>query len=407
MTIRWITELLGTAPALEVRDLPNIAIVDVRDLVDKAGNRQDAIREKIFCGVEQIRKGIKTVVCCDYGISRSNAVAAGIIAVHQQIRFVDAVKMVQLKTGENEIKLDPLDIVRQAVEGERGIQKKTFKRKILVTGGRGFIGAIVCKALEKTFEVISPSRQELDIEKGATQLSLLVAEYDVECIIHLANPRVYTSNLALGSTLTMLRNVLEVCASHHISMIFPSSWEIYSGYAGQLLADEQLPAFARGPYGDTKLLAEALIRQFQITSNLCCAILRSSPLYGIGSDKPKFIYNFLDKATRNETIVTHHYLNGEAELDLLHVDDFAAGLVAVCEKQYSGILNFGTGITTSTKTIAELIRDELGSNSRVEQTQINSTRAAIAMNHQKATDVLGWKPQIPLSQGLKQLLQAR
>ena len=404
MTIRWITELLGTASALDVRDMTEIAIVDVRDLVDKAGNRQDAIKEKILCGVEHLRNGIKTVVCCDYGISRSNAIAAGIITFHQQISFLDAVRLVQARTGETEIKLDPLEAVRRTVEDARPSRHSESRRTVLVTGARGFIGSAVCKGFANQCEVIAPTREELDIEQGGTRLSLLVAEHDVDCIIHLANPRVYTSNIALGKTLTMVRNVLEVCAARGVSFIYPSGWEIYSGYAGTLLADETLPAFARGPYGETKYLAETLIKQFQVASKINCAILRSSPLYGLGADKPKFIYNFIDKARRGEAIVTHRYSNGDAALDLLHVDDFADGILKACSEKYVGTLNFGTGVTTTTKSIAEFIKTELRSSSIIEQTQIESTTAAIAMNCKKADEVLGWSPSISLHDGLRTLL---
>jgi len=405
MSIRWITELLGTAPAAEIRNLTEMELVDVRDLVDKAGNRPDAVKEKILAGVQCLRNGSKAVVCCDYGISRSNAVAAGILAVHNQIPFLDAVRMVQEKTGETEIKLAPLEAVRRAVEGDASNCKVKDRRTILVTGARGFIGTAVCKQLvANQFEVIAPSREQLDIEMGSTQLNLLAAQYNVDCIIHLANPRVYTSNIALGKTLAMLRNVLEVCTTLDISMVYPSGWEIYSGYVGKLFVDETVPAFAHGPYGDTKYLAELMIQQFQRTSDLRCTVMRSSPVYGTGSDRPKFIYNFIDKACHSEPIVTHHYLNADAELDLLHIDDFTDAIIRVCIQKYIGVINVGTGITTSTRVIAEMLKKELGSKSTVQQKQIESYTACISMNYQKANRVLDWKPKIMIEEGLKQLL---
>src|SRR3972149_1542382 len=85
MTIRWITPLLGTAPALLFHQEADMNIIDVRDLVDKAGNRADAVRQKITEGCESLREGKKTVVCCDYGISRSNAIAVGILALSESI----------------------------------------------------------------------------------------------------------------------------------------------------------------------------------------------------------------------------------------------------------------------------------------------------------------------------------
>ena len=404
MTIHWITPLLGTAPAEEVQDLTDIKLIDVRDLVDKAGNRPDAVREKIMAGVNYLESGDKTIVCCDYGISRSNALAAGIFAVYNKLSFAEAVKVVQETTGEKEIKLELLDVVRRSIESKVSATSPKGINTVLVTGARGFVGTALCKRLGNDYQVIAPSRLQLDIQQGNTQLSLLVGQHNVDCIIHLANPRVYTSNVALGETLTMLRNVLDVCMSHDIPLIYPSGWEIYSGYSGTLVADEALPAFPCGPYGETKYLAELMIAHWQRTTDIRCAILRSSPVYGTGSRKPKFIYNFMEKAKRSEPIITHRYLNGNPALDLLHIDDFVDSIVRVYKHQYVGALNIGTGILTSTWDIAEKLRNDLGSNSRIEQTQIETYTACVAMNYQKANRILGWHPRVTLNEGLRSLL---
>ena len=404
MSIRWITTHLGTGPALQVAQEPDIKIIDVRDLVDKNGNRADVVRQKINEGCDSLRAGKKTVVCCDHGISRSNAVAVGILSMYEAITFESAVRRVLEATGEREIKVDLLQAVRLAL----GLDKKQNqhqKRRVLVTGGTGFIGRPVSQKLSEVFEVFTPSRSELNLQLGSTQLDLLIGENEIDCIVHLANPRVYTSNIALGDTLTMLRNVLDVCVSRSIKMIYLSSWEVYSGYrSSNLFADESLPLFPRGPYADTKFLAEILIEQFRKTLGLKCTILRSSPVYGIDSDKPKFIYNFIDKVKRSEPIITHRYRNGSSALDLLYIDDLVAAVVKAVCNTFEGNLNIGTGILLPITFIAETLREMIGGKNNINHTNIDSETACIAMDSSRAYEILGWKSKIDLKNGLKCIL---
>jgi UDP-glucuronate decarboxylase len=404
MNIRWITPLLGTGAALRVRREADMDIIDVRDLVDKAGNRADAVRQKITEGCESLRAGKKTVVCCDYGISRSNAVAAGILAKYESIPFEAAVRRVLEATGEKEIKVDPLQAVRKALEVD---QKKIPHEclRTLVTGGTGFLGKPLGQRLSEEFAVISPDRKELDLQQGSTQLDLLAGEGEIDCIVHLANPRVYTSNIALGDTLTMLRNVLDVCVARDIKLVYLSSWEVYSGYrSNHLKADESIPLLPKGPYAETKYLCEMLIEHSRRTQGLRCTMLRSSPVYGVGSDKPKFIYNFIDKIRRSQRIVTHRYNNGLPALDLLYIDDLVTAVARAVGSEFSGNLNIGTGVITSTRKIAEALQDLLHGQSDIDATQIDGDTACIAMDSSQALEVLGWQSTIDVEQGLKLVL---
>ena len=405
MSIRWITPQLGTGPALQVRRESDMHIIDVRDLVDKAGNRSDAVYQKITEGCDSLRAGNKTVVCCDYGISRSNAVAVGILAMYEAIPFEAAVRRVLEATGEKEIKVDPLLAVRQAL----GVDKKHShhqKRRVLVTGASGTLGKPVSQKLAEEFDVVTPNRSVLDLQLGSTQLDLLVGENEIDCIVHLANPRIYTSNIALGDTLTMLRNVLDVCIARDIKLIYLSGWEVYSGYrSSDLYADESLPLLPKGPYAETKYLTEILIEHSRRTQGLRCTMLRSSPVYGIGSDKPKFIYNFIDKIKRSQCVVTHRYNNGAPALDLLYIDDLISAVIKAVGSDFEGNLNIGTGVVTSTQKIAEILREMLGGHNNIDSTLINSDTAVIAMDASKAHEALDWKPKIIIEQGLQMILE--
>ena len=405
MSIRWITQQLGTASALEVQKEDDLNIIDVRDLVDKEGNRPQAVRQKINEGSDSLRAGKKTVVCCDYGISRSNAIAAGILALYEAIPFESAARRVLEATGEKEIKTQLLQVVREAlgVDRKRSLHQK---RRVLITGGSGFIRKSVCQNLVGLCEVFSPSRSELDLQLGSTQLDLMVSERKIECIVHLANPRIYNTNSALGNTLTMLRNVLDVCVTHDVRLIYLSGWEVYSGYrSSKLVADESMPLLPKGPYGEAKYLAEMLIEHSRRTQGLRCTMLRSSPVYGIGSDKPRFIFTFIEKIERSQNIITHLYNNGDPALDLLYIDDLVSAIAKSIDSEFEGNLNIGTGVTTTTRRIAEILQELLKVKVDIDSVRINTDTAVIALDASKARKTLDWNPTISVPEGLQLILE--
>ena len=407
MSIRWITPSLGTGPYSAVLDESEDTVIDVRDLVDKSGNPASSILEKINQGVTALNNGLRVIVCCDYGMSRSNAIAAGILASFEKAGFEHCLSRVLAATGETEGKLGPLKAVRNAL----GLPKRQHgiypQPRILVTGGNGFLGRALQEAVAEEFEICAPCRSELDLTQGSTKLALLAEEHDTDWIVHLANPRVYTSNAAMGQTLTMLHNVIDVCVNMDIPLLYPSNWEIYSGYSGTLRADEATPPLPRGPYGETKYLAEVLIEHHNRTSGLRSSVLRSSPVYGKGSDRPKFIYNYIGKAVSRMNITTHQYSNGDPMLDLLHVDDLVAAIIAAIKAKHTGHLNIGSGILISTNDIAKMLVSKLNSRSGIERITINADTARIAMNWSRALSEIGWEPRTALNEGLDDILLYR
>lgn len=408
--IRWVNEFLGTAPGMIQPEDPSIAILDVRDLVDKAGNTLELVKKKIEHGVSLLRQGRKVVVCCDYGISRSNAIAAGILAAHEDMPLSTAVRTIIDRTGERAIKVELVSAIRYALEGgAEKIKGRHTHTHVLVTGGSGFIGKAILERLNQraNISVYSPGRGQLDLYAGSIELDLFVREHGVNCILHLANPRIYTDNRAMGETLALLRNVLEVCRENKIRLIYPSCWEVYSGYyTNSLLASEILPAFPRGPYGETKHLCEMLVRHHVGMYGLNCLTLRSSPVYGPGAERPKFIHTFIQKALCGDKIVTHKYLNGLPSLDLLYIDDFLAVTVSAIESEITGEVNIGSGRAVTTKEVAEKIIKLARSPSKVSQISVNTYVTNITMDIQKAINTLGWTPMTTLDTGLEKLMHS-
>lgn len=403
--IRWINDKIGTASFFEIeKKLPgNIAILDVRDLVDKKGNSNSAVFEKVDEGVKLLEKGYKVIVACDYGISRSNSIAAGIIAVKEKITLEEAISEVINKTGEKEIKIEMIESVWSTFNKNENVN--TEKKDILIIGGTGFIGSKLQERLiEEGISFIAPKRTEIDIENSSLELSLFVKKYSPKYIIHLANPRIYTSSIAMGKSINMLNHVLKVCVENSVCLIYPSGWEVYSGYATkEIIANTNLPLLAKDTYGLTKLLCEELINQYEKEYNYKICVLRYSPIFGENSDRPKFLYNFLDKARKNEKIITHKYKNGEPKLDLIYIDDAIEGIILAYKKEITGKYNLGSGKLFGTKYIADSIVKYLGSTSVVEYREIDNYWANISMDSKEFNKLTGWQ----VKTGFKEWLTKR
>lgn len=402
--IRWINKQLGTASFTDPEIGADLAVLDVRDLVDKHGNSPKAIRDKIEQGVALLRQERRLVVCCDYGISRSNAIAAGILSQQSAVSLEAAVRQVMRATGEQEIKLEPLRAVRAALSATPEAVK-CLQPRVLITGGSGFIGSRLRAALGSEHFYLAPSRSEADLITGALELDLLVKEHQINTIVHLANPRVYTSNRAMGEAVTMLRNVIQVCIDNDIRLIFASHWEVYAAYRAQeLCATTELPIYTKGPYGETKQICEVMLAHHRHMYGLKCCLLRSATVYGEGGDRPKFIYNFISKAKAGEKILTHRYLNGEPKLDLLHIDDFVAALIILISSNFAGDLNIGSGLAVGTKKIAEWLVNRLQSASVIESRPIDDFAPNILMDSSDARRWLAWEPKVDWQSGIERLL---
>ena len=405
--IRWITERLGTAAWDHVSKQPDIYLLDVRDLVDKSGNSADFVKGKIEEGVDQLVQGKKVIVACDYGISRSNAIAAGILACTEGMTLDAAIRTVLRATGEIGIKVEVLSVVRSAVEVEKTAPFPPVSKasRVLITGAGGFIGTSVLRRPAKDFEALPVNRRDVDLLGGSVELDLIAKDTGANTLLHLANPRIYTTSESMGQTLCMLKNVLDVCRENNLRLVFLSGWEVYSGYRTQgLLAGEQTPLFPGGTYGQTKYLCEILIENYRVLHGIQTLVLRSSPVYGACAERPKFILNFLRRARNHETIRTHRYRNGFPALDLLHIDDLVDALVLAAQRAVSGVFNIGSGMAVATAEVADHLVKKIGSNSRIEHIDIDDYASNIVMDTRQAQSMLGWRPKILWRQGLDDVI---
>lgn len=401
--IRWIRDWLGTA-AYNDLDRGDSLVVDVRHHVDKAGNPEHALRRSIETGLAGRREGKRIIVACDFGISRSNAIAAGILSRAEGYSFDQALSEVVEATGETQIKLDMAASVRRALGEALPIRSKTA---VLVTGGSGFIGRRLVDSLSDRHTVLAPRRSDLDLSAGNLSLARYCESRDVAQIVHLAYPRQYTSPAAVSESLTMLRTLLDVCGTLDMRLIVVSSWVVFSGYkTTSLRADETLPLRSKGTYGDAKLLEDTLLSAYLARGDVRAVLCRLAPVYGPGGERPRLIRTFAEAIAAGRKVATHRYRNGTPALDLLYIEDAVSALRTVLQNDCEGTFHFGTGRLTETPLVARHLSRFLGVCLEHEEIAIEDDTSNIAMDPTKALLKFGWEPKVSVEDGLAETIQS-
>lgn len=400
--IRWIRPKLGTAPHGELTG-SDYAVIDVRHLVDKAGNPPNEVAELIDAGNRAYRSGRTVVVTCDFGVSRSNAVAAGILSVAETLPYDEALLEVRRATGESEIKLDLAAVVRVAVE--RGATAANGGRgSVLLTGGSGFVGSRLAAVMKDDVSLFTPARVELDL-CDATAVDAYCRERGIGQLVHLAYPRVYTNAAAAGESITMLRCILDVCRLRKIRLVFVSGSIVLGGYATtDMIADENTPLRPKGIYGENKYLEERLLRLYTDRGDVEAIVCRFAPIYGPGGSRPRFLRTSYDAIQRGDQIATHRFRNGRPAMDLLYVDDAVGALRAAVRTVHNGVFHFGAGNLRTTVELARELAALAGKPLNFTEIPIDDFTSNVVLSSSKAKDLLAWTPEVALEEGLKKTL---
>jgi nucleoside-diphosphate-sugar epimerase len=403
--IRWITPEFGTAPYHGVPP-GEAVIVDVRDLVDGEGNSEELLWQKVSAAADALASGRRVIVCCDFGISRSNSIAMAALACWRGIPFPQAQRMVLDTTGEREMRIDVLNAVRRAFERRRPASaRRPVKTTVLITGASGSIGRAASSRLAESASVIGLSSTDVDLARDAASLDLAVKEHGVRRLVHFAHPRRSGTAGALGQSISMLKNVLDVCLANEVHLVFVSSWEVFSGQTAERFdADESAKRLPKSMVGIAKSLGEDLLAT--AGERLPLTIVRPARIYGGASPSPKVLRNFADRCLKGEPIVLHKFRNGLALLDFVHVDDVASGIQSILAKGATGVFHLGGEQPLRTDELLEALAARLGKKCRQGSQPIDSWAANVALRSERARVDLGWRREHTLQDGLAEIALA-
>lgn len=310
-------------------------------------------------------------------------------------------------------------------------------KKLLVTGGSGFIGCNFIEYMLKTYPTYEIVNVDLLTYAGSLENNRAVSGYpqyrfiqgDIrdrtfifelfekemfDWVVNFAaeshvdrsieNPADFLTTNILGTQILM-----DACRAYQVKRFHQvSTDEVYGDLAldSELLFTEDFPLKASSPYSASKASADLLVLSYFRTFQLPVTISRCSNNYGPYQFPEKLIPLMILKALKNEKLPV--YGTGENIRDWLHVLDHCKAIDAILHKGCSGeVYNIGGNQEYSNLTIVKFILDEL--RKPYELIEFVTDRPGhdlrYAIDSSKIQEELGWAPSYSFETGLKSTIE--
>lgn len=299
-----------------------------------------------------------------------------------------------------------------------------MKKKILITGASGFIGAAVCKKLSKKYQVIgivSPFSKTVRLKKVSNKMKIISVDlaqghgvykifkkYNPDYVIHLATHGVYSyqqndEDRIIIDNYLMLANLLKYSVKFDVKkFINTGSVFEYGTTKGKVKESDIDLSDILNKYSGVKIATTALVNSY--AQNINVMTLRLFTTYGPGEDDTRFVKSTIDKAMRREPI---RLVKGVVR-DFVYIDDVADAYAAAIEIDYKSgeIINIAGGSRITLTQFANLVKKITNSNSTIicDQTFKRFKESACWADISRAKKVLGWSPKNSVLIGIKKML---
>ncbi len=308
-------------------------------------------------------------------------------------------------------------------------------RNVLVTGAGGFIGSHLVEALilrganVRAFvrynsrgdagllrELDSKVLKEVEIIGGdlRDEDAVRKAVHGQQLVLHLGAlisiPYSYYHPVEVANTnINGTLNVLQACRDFGVErLVHTSTSEVY-GTAKIVPIDESHPLKGQSPYSASKIGADKLAESYFCAYGLPVVTVRPFNTYGPRQSARAVIPTIITQALARDTIKLG---NLTATRDFTYVSDTVEGfLKAACAEGGLGkTFNLGTGQEIQIGELAELVIKLVNRKVEVEveDQRLRPEKSEVLRlisNNTLAREVLGWKPEVKLDQGLRQTIQ--
>jgi UDP-glucuronate decarboxylase len=300
------------------------------------------------------------------------------------------------------------------------------ERPVLVAGGAGFLGSHLCERLLRDGRAVlcaddftTGSRRNVEAFRDASGFRLLEHDVitplrvDTSFVVNLACPAspVHYQAQPIRTTRTSVEgtyNLLAVAEWAGVPLLQASTSEVY----GEPQVHPQPEHYwghvnstgIRSCYDEGKRCAESLCFDFNRRHGVPVKVARIFNTYGprMQVNDGRVVSNFLVQALRNDPITI--YGNGSQTRSFCYVDDLIEAFVRFMRTPADvvGPINLGNPEEYTVRDLAEKIIELTGSRSKIVERPLPSDdptqrRPDIA----QAESTLGWRPRVPLMEGLR------
>lgn len=294
-------------------------------------------------------------------------------------------------------------------------------KRVLVTGGAGFIGSNIANHLATDNDVLvvddcylgTPDNLDEAVEFHDRSVLEEDLPTDVDVVFHLAALSSYAMHEEepqRGARVNVdgFVNVVEQARQEGCdTVVYASTSSIYGDRTEP--SPEEMAVTVNTGYEASKMARERYAEYFGNHYEMSLAGLRFFSVYqgygGAEAHKGEYanvIAQFADDIANGESPVL--YGDGTQTRDFTHVSDVVAGTIQAAEHELDGIYNIGTGEAYSFDTVVEMLNEELGTsvepeyveNPIPESVYVHDTCA----DSSKLREATGWEPEISFAEGI-------
>lgn len=320
-------------------------------------------------------------------------------------------------------------------EAEAVVEPHVGYKKVLVTGGAGFIGSHVADLLLERGDdvvIVDEVNDYYDTQIKETNLKLLLDKhgdkrvkiyrgdicdealmttvFEVErpaWVCHMAaragvRPSIQDPYVYIHSNIEGTTRLMELSARYGVqNFVFASSSSVYGGSTSTYFSEDEAVDRPVSPYAASKKACELLAYTYHHLYNLNVSGLRFFTVYGPRGRPDMAPFKFIDRVSRGLEI--QQFGDGSSSRDYTYISDIADGVVRSLDRPYPyQIFNLGKGSGTSLKEFIDLVQKYVGKDANVkvlpdQPGDVPYTCADV----RKAEHLLGYRSQVSFEEGIR------